>query len=156
MVKQIEGASTSVGINWDEYKGKLFVIEPLDVEKDIKTVHGLSDAVVANVYVVRSADGSKFESYEDTLIFPRALRRQTKSKVGKIVVGRLTQGEAQRGQNPPWLFAEPTESDLAAARGTINALNAQALSAPASTGEDEGFDDGFEETPSKSGDDGEF
>lgn len=103
-------APGGMGITWDGYTGKLFVVEPLDVEKDINTVHGVSDAVRANVYILLGKN--KTDEFEDTLIFPKVLQSQTRRKIGEIVVGRLEQGEAKRGQNPPWVFAEADTSDL--------------------------------------------
>lgn len=111
MGKQIVSAAPGgAGIEWDSFKGKLFVVEPLEVEKGIKTVHGESDAVRANVYVLLGKN--KTEEFEDTLIFPRVLQSQTRRQIGSVVVGRLEQGEAKRGQNPPWVFAEANTSDL--------------------------------------------
>lgn len=114
MAKQIVGAAPSGGgINFEDFTGKLFVVEPLEVEKDIKTIHGVSDAVRANVYVLLGPD--KVEEFEDTLIFPKVLQGQTRRKIGSYVVGRLGQGEAKRGQNPPWVFEAPSDGDLSKA-----------------------------------------
>lgn len=111
MAKQIVSAAPgSAGIDWEDFKGKLFVVEPLDLEKAVKTQYGESDAVRANVYVLLGKD--KTEEFEDTLIFPRVLQSQTRRQIGSIVVGRLEQGEAKKGQNPPWVFAEANASDL--------------------------------------------
>lgn len=111
MGKQIVSAAPGgAGIDWNNFSGKLFVVEPLEVEKGIKTVHGESDAVRANVYVLLGKN--KTEEFEDTLIFPRVLQSQTRRQIGSVVVGRLEQGEAKRGQNPPWVFAEANAQDL--------------------------------------------
>lgn len=111
MGKQIVSAAASgTGIEWKDFKGKLLVIEPLSQEKDVKTVHGVTDAFRANVYVLTGP--GKSEDFEDTLVFPKVLQNQIRRQVGSIVVGRLTQGEAQKGQNPPWVLAEATAGDL--------------------------------------------
>lgn len=111
MGKQIVAAAPGGGgIEWAEYKGKLLVVEPLEVEKDVKTIHGETDAVRANVYVVLGKD--KHEAFEDTLVFPRVLQSQIRRKIGSVVVGRLDQGEAKRGQNAPWVLAEASPADL--------------------------------------------
>jgi hypothetical protein len=149
MVKSLVGASAPTGIDWKDYLKKLLVIEPLEVEKDIKTVHGVSDAVRANVYVVKSADGSEFEAMEDILIFPRVLQGQTRRKIGSIVAGRLTQGEAKRGQDPPWVLGEPSEKDLKAASALVAVLNTSGAS-----GGNAGADD-FDDAPAGD-DEGEF
>lgn len=114
MAKQIVGAAPSgAGINYEDFIGKLFVVEPLEVEKGVKTIHGESDAVRSNVYVLLGPD--KTEEFEDTLIFPKVLQSQTRRKIGSYVVGRLGQGEAKRGQNAPWVFEAPSDGDLSKA-----------------------------------------
>lgn len=124
MVKQIEVADFTISNPIkEEYLGKLLVIEPLEFEKDVKTVHGTADAVRCNVYVVKSADGEKFEAFEDTLIFARAMIRVLKGKMNKIVVGRLAQGTAKPSQDPPWLMTPPNEKDKAAAKSLVFNLN---------------------------------
>lgn len=141
-VKQIKGADFSIDNPIrEEFLGKLLVIEPLEFEKDVHTVHGTADAIRCNIYVVRSADGTKFESFEDSLVFARAMLRVLKADIGKIVVGRLTQGDAKRGQDPPWLLATPDDKDLRAANGLVMALN---VSTPADDGKSDDSD-GFDE-----------
>lgn len=136
-MKNIEGADFSIrNAIHEDYLGKLLVIEPLSFEKDVKTTNGPADAVGANVYVVLSKDGVKYEAFEDSLIFARALVRVLKGKIGKIVVGRLAQGNAKPSQDPPWLLSEPDEKDLAAAKGLVFNLNS------ATEATDEGFDSG--------------
>ena len=117
MAKQLVAAAPGgSGISYDEFEGKLLVIEPLEVEKDVETVHGTTDAIRGNVYAVLSKDGSKFEEFEDTLIFPRVLQGQLRKAVGKsLVFGRLVKGEKKPGKNPPWTLADPTPSDTKAA-----------------------------------------
>jgi hypothetical protein len=140
MPKQIVGATPNAGIDWNDYKGKLLVIEPLDVEKDIKTIHGVSDAVRANVYALLGPNESA--DHEDTLVFPRVLQGQLRRKVGNLVVGRLTQGEARKGQDPPWVLGEPTEKDLAKANEFVARKFTTAASAPS---DDDGFEDDADE-----------
>jgi hypothetical protein len=109
--KQIVGATAGgSGIDWNDYLGKLVLFEPLDHEKDINTVHGTSDAIRANVYVLLGP--GKVEEIEDTLIFQRVMQGQLKRQIGSVVVGRITQGEAKRGQSAPWVISEPNDTDL--------------------------------------------
>lgn len=111
MGKQIVGAAPGgEKIEYEDFLGKLFVVEPIEVEKDVKTVHGVTDAVRANVYILMGPN--KTEEFEDTLIFPKVLQSQTRRKIGSYVVGRLGQGEAKRGQNAPWVFEAPSDGDL--------------------------------------------
>lgn len=133
-------------INWDEWKKKLFVVEPLEFEKDVSTQHGVTDAVRANVFVLTGPESH--EEFLDTLIFPRVLVSQTKKGFGSYVVGRLTQGEAQRGKNPPWLLADATEDDMSKARAFL--ARQAATSAPAPGGKephDDEWDSGNEDEP---------
>ena len=107
------------GIKWVDHLGSLLLIDVLGVEADIKTVHGLSTAVRANVAVV---DGNKEgETYDDTLIFPKILASQTKNNVGSKVLGRLSQGNAKAGQSAPWILAEATPDDIAKAEAWVAA-----------------------------------
>ena len=78
-------------------------------ERDIDTAFGVSDAVKCDVAVL---DGEhKSTVYANTLIFPRVLQGALGSKVGKMVLGRLSQGEAKKGQSKPWTLDHPTEAD---------------------------------------------
>lgn len=111
MGKQIVSAAPGGGgISFEDYLGKLFVVEPLEVEKGVKTDYGEKDAIRANVYVLLGKD--KADEYEDTLVFPLVLQSQLRRQIGSVVVGRLEQGEAKKGQKPPWKFAEATPGDL--------------------------------------------
>lgn len=144
MAKQIVSAAPgSQGVPWEDFKGKLFVFEPLEQEKAISTVHGVSDAVRANVWVILSKDGSKFEEFEDTLVFPKALQGQLRKEIGKsLVVGRLTQGEKKPGKNAPWLLADATDPDLKAASAFWAAKSVSGASSGDDGDEDEGYEDG--------------
>lgn len=154
-MKQISGADFTIDNPIKEdFLGKLLVIEPLEFEKDVKTQFGLADAVRCNAYVVRSADGSKYEAFEDTLIFARAMVRVLRRDIGKIVVGRLAQGDAKKGQDPPWLLDSPSERDLQAATGLVMGLNTSTSSAAAAA-VDSGTDD-FDDTPVVVDEGGEF
>lgn len=141
MVKEIVSAAPSVSFVWEDYKGKLLVIEPEGVERLTTSFSNGKevDAVRAVIHVVLSKDGSKSETTEDVLIFPTAIVNQTKRQVGKVVVGRLTQGENKKGK-PPWLLAEASEQDMKAA----TAFLAQYVASTPSSADDEdeeGFDD---------------
>ena len=103
--------ASASGIQWADYLGKLFLIEPTAFETGIKTSLGEKDAVRADVTVI-DADGNGPEEHKDTLIFPGVLISQTRSLIGEKVLGRLGQGEAKPGQNPPWKLLEATEADV--------------------------------------------
>lgn len=103
--------ASAAGIQWEDYLGKLLLIEPVAFESGVKTSLGERDAVRADVTVI-DADGDGPEELKDTLIFPRVLISQTRSLVGEKVLGRLGQGEAKPGQNPPWKLLEATDADI--------------------------------------------
>ncbi len=120
--------SAGSGVTWGDHKGRLLVIEPKSVEQGIKTSFGDADAVRADVHVI---DGPSPESFEDTLVFPKLLQSQLRSKLGQKVLGRLTTGQQKPGQSPPWLIAEPTADDIAAGTAWLNARQASTFAAPA-------------------------
>lgn len=107
----------SSGIVWEDHKGKLLIIEPLSWETDIQTAFGLSDATKANIYVLTGPDTA--EEYREALIFPKILASQTKSNIGRKVVGRLGQGNAKPGQSAPWLLEEALPDDLVKAKAYL-------------------------------------
>jgi hypothetical protein len=97
--------------------GALLHITVKDIVRDIPTVHGISDAISADVVVL---DGTgKGDTYEDTLIFPKVLRSQLTQVVGTadpVVVARLGQGQAKPGKSAPWILTAPTADDLDTAK----------------------------------------
>lgn len=98
-------------INWNDTKGHLLLFTVHSVERGIETSFGEADAVKVDV-----ADLDTDTTYHDTLVFPRILQSQLNGKVGGMVLGRLEQGEAKKGQSPPWRLADPTETDKVKAR----------------------------------------
>ena len=109
--------ATASGISWKDLKGSLLLITPHSVEEGIKTAYGESDAIRADVVIL---DGDQAgEEYADTLIFPRVLQSQVRSRIGSKVLGRLGQGNAKGNQDPPWLLAEATEADIAVGKAHL-------------------------------------
>jgi hypothetical protein len=126
-MSDFEAPASATGVQWEELKGALLVIEPKKVEDGIVTSFGDKQAVRADLYVI---DGPKTgESFTDTLIFPNVLIGQTKSALGKKVLGRLGQGQAKAGQKPPWKLDEATPADQAAAKAWLDSRNS--FAAPA-------------------------
>ena len=86
-------------IVFEDVLGSLLLFTVHSVERDIDTAFGVSDAVKCDVAVL---DGEhKSTVYANALIFPRELQGALGSKVGKMVLGRLSQGEAKKGQSKP-------------------------------------------------------
>ncbi|MGH3499743.1 MAG: hypothetical protein ACRDQA_02400 [Nocardioidaceae bacterium] len=105
MGKQVVTAEPGgAGITWGDFEDNLTVVEPLEFEPGLETAYGTRDAVRANVFFIKGK--GKAEEFEDTLIFGKVLIGQVRRKIGAIVVGRLTKGEAKKGQNAPWVLAE--------------------------------------------------
>ncbi len=92
-----------------ELNGDLLLFTVHELVPEIPTKFGISDAIRADVAVL---DGdSKGATYNDTLIFPRVLRSQLRDSVGEMVLGRLGQGEAKGGQDPPWLLFTASDDE---------------------------------------------
>lgn len=118
-----EAPATAVGIDYKELNGALLLFSVTSVETGVVTSLGEKDAVRCNVAVLDGPQAG--QTYDDTLIFPRVLIGQLRSRVGGMVLGRLGQGAAKPGQNPPWKLAEPTDDDKAKGRAHL-AANAPA------------------------------
>jgi len=130
----VKAAPASGSISWEDLKGRLLLVEPLEVLADpIATTNGEQTGVVrANVSVL---DGDEAGTvYEETLIFPKVLKNQTKNRVGAMVLGRLGQGQKKPGQNAPWILEDYTEADLAVGTEFLNKRQAAKLGAPAASG----------------------
>lgn len=110
MSSPFSAPAQATGITWEEHLGRLLLVEPKELEKEIDTVHGKKDAVRADVTVIDADDAP--EVYTDALIFPGVLISQTRSLLGEKVLGRLGQGQAKPGQKPPWRLEDPTEADI--------------------------------------------
>lgn len=93
-------------------KGALLYITVKSVQRDIQTMHGLTDAVACDVAVL---DGDhKGDEYVDTLIFPKLLVAQLLPAVGSddpAVLARLGQGIAKPGKSAPWVLNTATADD---------------------------------------------
>lgn len=95
-----------------EYKalnGRLLLIEPRSIEDSVNTSLGVKEAVRADVAVLDGPTAGA--TFPDSLIFPRVLIGQLRSRVGQKVLGRLGQGNATPGQNPPWILSQATDAD---------------------------------------------
>jgi hypothetical protein len=120
--------STS-GVDYAELNGSLLLIEPASLESGVKTSLGDKDAVRADITVLDGPNAGT--QHTDTLIFPRVLIGQLRSRIGQKVLGRLGQGVARPGQNAPWLLNEATDADKQLG---LAWLSKTALAAPATAG----------------------
>lgn len=117
------------GIQWEPLKGRLLLITPHSVEEKVKTKYTRpgedgKDAIRADVVVLDGPDAS--DTTPDVLVFPGVLVAQLRSKIGQKVIGRLGQGIATGGNNPPWRLDQATDADKKIgmtylANGVVNA-----------------------------------
>jgi hypothetical protein len=117
---QFDDPGSAEGIKWDDLNGRLLLITPLAVEKDVSTVHGPTTAVRADIGVVDGPNAGK--EIKDTLIFPKVLQSQVKGNAGtgRMNLGRLGKGAAKPGQSAPWKLAAATDAEKAAARAYLD------------------------------------
>lgn len=116
---QFSDPSTATGIQWKDLHNALVLVKVHAIETDINTVHGLSNAVRADVIVLDDkADGdvAEGEEYTDTLVFPKVLQSQLKGRVGGMVLGRVAQGNKKPGQSAPWTLNPASDADKAKGR----------------------------------------
>lgn len=123
-------AAASGGLHLEDYLGRLLIVEPTGVEDGISTAFGPSSAVRATVTVVDAPTGP--DVHEDALIFPKVLQSQLKPRIGQMVLGRLSKGNAKPGQSAPWIIQEPTEADIQAGVAYLNQRQAASLTQAAS------------------------
>lgn len=117
MSEMFDSPGSADGIDWKTLNGSLLLFTVNGQEHDMQTTFGKADPVRADVLVI---DGdSAGETYDDTLVFPKALIGQLKSKIGSRVLGRLGQGQAKPGQSPPWLLLAATPEDETKARAAL-------------------------------------
>jgi len=118
------GAPASVnGIKWEEHKGRLFAIKGIAQEFDMETQFGKADPVRARAVIVDGPDAGTV--FEDTLVFPKVLAGALRP-FGRVIVGRLGQGQAKRGQSAPWVLEDATDAELAQAKDAWRASLAPA------------------------------
>jgi hypothetical protein len=113
MTDLFSAPATATGLDLKALLGSLLLIHVHDVETGINTSFGSTDAVRADVTALDGPQAG--ETFDDTLIFPRVLQSQLKSKIGEKVLGRLGQGQAKPGQSAPWVLnaATPADAELA-------------------------------------------
>lgn len=116
----------STGLDYPDLMGSLLMFEVLGHEDHIPTVHTTpgekNPAIRANVTVLDGKQAGKV--YDDALVFPRVLIGQLRSRVGKVVLGRLGQGQAKAGKNPPWKLMPATDQDKRVAQASMSGAGA--------------------------------
>lgn len=127
-----EDPATMTGIDYTALRGSLLLFEVLAVE-EIKTVHSVpgerDPAVRVNATVLDGPQAGTVLS--DALVFPKVLVGQLRPRVGKMVLGRLGQGQARPGLNPPWTLDAATDTDRAKASSFLAGSRIASASGPA-------------------------
>lgn len=92
-----------------DLNGSLLLVKVIEQLKEVATEFGPTDPISADVHVL---DGDlEGQVFSDTLIFPKVLVSNLKSRIGDHVLGRLGQGLAKPGRSAPWLLNAPTPAD---------------------------------------------
>jgi len=114
MSYQLSDPGSSQGFKPADHIGTLCLFIGCKLEANVTTSYGTSSA--ARVQLVVPLDGDHAgEVYEDSLIFGKVLVTNLVGDdlVSDIVAGRLGQGKAKAGQNPPYILERPTEEEKA-------------------------------------------
>jgi len=120
MTDQFSNPASFTGVDWNELNGGLILVDVLGEEIDMVTVHGVTNAIRANVAVL---DGDlKGQTFDDILIFGKGLRPQLKPKIGGMVLGRVGQlPPSKPGAKGAWIITDSTEADKTLARAYLKA-----------------------------------
>jgi hypothetical protein len=120
-MSQFATPATSSSIDFQQLKGSLLMVKVIFLEEHIPTAvtkpGERSPAIRADVTVLDGPHAG--EHYADTLIFPKVLQSQLRSRVGQLVLGRLGQGPAKPGQSAPWQLDAATSADEQVATGYL-------------------------------------
>jgi hypothetical protein len=96
-----------------ELAGELLIFMPIAFFPDKPTAKSrkgeASPCVEANVLVVTGT--RQGEVFERAPFWQKVLVRQLQDRIGSIVPGRLTQGEARNDNNPPWQILKLSETE---------------------------------------------
>lgn len=101
------------GIDYKELQGSLLLFEVTGLEDHIPTSvtkpGEKSPAVRVNLTVLDGPQAGT--SLADSLVFPKVLQGQLRSRVNQMVLGRLAQGDARPGQSAPWKLSPASPED---------------------------------------------
>lgn len=116
------------GIKASDVLNHVLVVEPLEYVPEVKTVHGLKDAVRCRVH-----DISTKTTHEDALWFGGFLVGALKGRIGQRVLGQMTLGTDTSKGNAPYIIADlsTNEQAVAAATAYLTGQVAASITAPA-------------------------
>jgi hypothetical protein len=116
MTDLFDAPASASGIDLKELHHQLLLIKPLRLELNVNTALGPKDATVADIHIL---DGDNAGTMHTAVfLWPKVLQSQvaTNTGTGRYNLGRLGQGTAKPGQNPPWKLDDPIEADKELAR----------------------------------------
>ena len=117
-------SSNTESIKVVDLNGHLLILEPIEYNTGIATVHGDADAIEVTIN-----DLDTGQTHESVLFFNVALKNALKTKIGQKVLARIGQGAAKPGKSAPWILIDATGDAVAVAKA--NAFIAIAPLAPA-------------------------
>lgn len=121
--------AASEGLSWETLNGALLLFEVTGQEQGVQTDFGPKDPIVVNVAVL---DGpNKGAEYDGSFVFPKVLISQLKPNMGRKVLGRLGQGQAKKGQKPPWKLTAATAEDTEVGKRYLAYKASQGVATPA-------------------------
>lgn len=100
-------------IDYNQLKGSLLLFEVIGLEDHIPTSVTKPGEKSPAVRVTLSIlDGPQAGTImDDSLVFPKVLQGQLRSRVGQLVLGRLGLGQAKVGQSAPWKLDPANDAD---------------------------------------------
>lgn len=118
-MEQFDDPGTATKIKWDELNGRLLLVYPHSLEKDVETEYGAKDAIRADVIVLDGPNAP--EEIMDCLVFPGGLQGQIRNNIGKgrPNLGRLSQEPSGKG-NPKWVLSAVGAKEKAIASAYIS------------------------------------
>lgn len=105
--------------------GELVLFTPTEHVEEVQTDFGTKDAVVTDLVVLSQDDTPE---YTDVMVFQGSLIGQLKRKIpnGRKLLGVIAQGEAKKGQNPPYILTAPSDEQAQTARDYLAGRTVQA------------------------------
>lgn len=106
---EYEGPNLDDRFQLRDHVDRLVAIKVEKYEPAVTTKRGDKPAVGATVTVIDGPDAGR--TFTDSLLFGAVIVPQLKEKVGRHVLGRIYEGEAKNGDNPPYKLREATDQE---------------------------------------------
>jgi len=86
-----------------DINGHFVIVHVTSYEENITTVNGPANAVRVNV-----ADLSTGTHHLDVMWFPKVIVGSLRNQIGKTILAKVAQGQAQPGKSAPWILEDAT------------------------------------------------